>query len=126
MPKMITVKKAFTFNYPHPGNDPEKGRVPRVRVFTPGVYEIDDEMAEHPWIAKHYADGHIETPQEEEARVAAVKAASEKAAADNAVILAAANAAVARATNLSTDEILGNAEEIEAELNTPVSKLNRR
>lgn len=67
--KKIKVIKQFVFNAPkdaRPLNTydllsaRETGAGVTARVFEVGVHEIDDETANHPWIAAG-ADGHIES-----------------------------------------------------------------
>jgi len=52
--KKIEVLKTFTFTT---GSAP----TPREIVFEPGVYEVDDAIANHPWI-KSGADGKVKLP----------------------------------------------------------------
>jgi hypothetical protein len=118
----IRVLKPFVFSTPVP--DGING--PAVeQVFSKGDHEISDEMWNHPWIRKTLAEGRIESPKQTLARAAKeLEAATEsKKVADEAT--AQANAAFAR---LQAAIPANNAskEEIEKELNTPVSQLRKK
>lgn len=84
MPK-IRVLKPFVFS-----RAPAEGqKLPVEQRFEVGVHDIDDEMAAHPWIARHHADGCIETAEQARANAEAAAAAAKKAA-DEAAAAAAA------------------------------------
>jgi hypothetical protein len=119
---MPTIRVKKTFVYSRPPKEGEKLAVER--TFLPGEHEIDDEMAAHPWIAEHFADGHIESPAEAKARAEAAEAAATVAAAEAAQVQALADAAVARMAVGRGEE--ASKDDIEKELNTPVSKLRKR
>jgi hypothetical protein len=117
MPETIRVLKPFMFS--HPATKGQK--LTTETRFSVGEHEIEDEIANHPWI-RSGADGRIESPAQAAARAAEEeqKAKEAKAEADN------ANAqALAAAERLKRAEprTAGTAEELEAELNTPVSVL---
>ena len=67
MPKTIKVLKHFVFSRANG----EAVQLPA------GEHEVDDEIANHPYVARDFADGHVE----DTAGIAAAKAAA-KAAAD--------------------------------------------
>jgi hypothetical protein len=117
---IIRVKKTFVYSRP-----PKEGeKLAAEKTFHPGEHEVDEEMASHPWIREHYADGCIESPAEAAARAAETKAAAEKAAIEAAQVQALADAALARMATGAAGTT-ATKEEIEAELNTPVAKLRR-
>jgi len=117
---IIRVLRPFVFTYPLTAGE----RLNRERVFGVGEHEVDDAVASHPWI-KAYADGRIESPQQEAARL--------KAAADNAAELARIAEQSRVASEAAFARLVGNApaakmtaEEMEAALNTPVDQLRAK
>lgn len=120
MPK-ITVLKPFGFS-----RKPKDGQgLPLEQTFRPGDHEIDDEMAAHPWIANHFADGCIETPEATAARtkLAADKAAQAATDAEQARIVA--EAAFARLNVVHARGTL-DSEEAAKDLETPVGTLTAK
>lgn len=117
---IIRVKKQFI--YSRPKLQDEKLAVEQ--VFKPGEHEISEAMADHPWIRDHFADGCIESPAEAAARAEAAKVAAEKAEEEAKQVQALADASFAR-LQVNAENNAGTPEEIERELNTPVSKLRR-
>lgn len=118
----IRVLKPFVFSTPVPNgvNGPAVEK-----VFVKGDHEISNEMWEHPWIRDTLAEGKIESPKQTLARAAKeLETAQEsKKVADTAT--AQANAAFAR-LQAAIPENRASKEEIERELNTPVSQLRKK
>ena len=105
----------------------QPGAVPQLpieRVFAPGDHEVDEDVANHPYI-KALADGKIESPAAAKARVEKEAADAEKAEADAAAGKAQAEAALARFTKKAAESSEAGADAIEKELNTPVGQLRR-
>lgn len=119
MPK-IRVLKSFVFSHPQRADE----KLTTETLFRVGEYEITDAVANHPWI-KAGADGKIESAAQavERTKAEAAKAEASKAEADAAN--AAATAAVAR-LKAAEPGATGTAEEIAAELNTPIDVLKQR
>lgn len=116
MPK-INVLKPFKFTSPAHGQ-----ALPKEHHFSKGEHEVSDEVANHPWIARDFADGHIETPQ-----AAAARTTAEAEAAD--VAHRAAMAAQARAQGamdrLNLAHVTGDKEKVAglSSLDTPVNQM---
>ena len=93
--------------------------------FTPGLHEVDDDIANHPYIAIHFADGKIESPAQTKERLetaAKIKAESDARAA---VHTERASKAYARVVSVASDGA-ESAADIEAALHTPVGELQRQ
>jgi hypothetical protein len=117
----LRVLKPFVFT--HPAD--EHTRITAETRFTPGIHRVVPEIANHPWI-KAGADGRIESAAkrtERERQEAERKAAVD---ADNAIETAKAEAAVGRIAAAEATSRSASKEEIEKELNTPVSELRKR
>lgn len=119
MPKTIRVVKPFVFSYPLESDK----KIHREKHLAAGEQEIDDEMAAHPWIEKHFADGCIETPAAALARTQAAKVAADKATEDNQRILAEAQAAFDRAVTQSRAVMTPSDVALHKALNTPINEL---
>lgn len=117
----IRVLRPFLFSYPLK----EGQRFAKERHLVPGDQEIDDEIASHPWIKDHFADGCIETPEQAQQRLADAKAIARKAEDDAKLHLAQAEAALKRAEATSPDA-KGEEEKIKKALNTPVNALQNQ
>lgn len=117
MAHKIRVLKTFRFSHNKDG-----GRLPKEDIFTPGEHEIDDHMANHPWIKDHFADGHIERPELAVKRLEAEKKAAEFKAQEAAFALSTAEKAMARLVSSQPNLVLDK-DAIERELNTPVNVL---
>jgi hypothetical protein len=129
----MTVKtillKPFTFSYPL-GNNPN-ARLTKEKKFEPEKdsqgrwkpteIELDDDIAKHPWIKEHYADGAIERPEVTAARAEAEQKKLEKQQEDNAIQLGKAQQALARSTVSRPIDMTDEA--VQRELNTPVNVL---
>lgn len=118
--KVIRVLKPFMFTFPAKATE----KLTTERLFTIGDHEIDDEIANHPWI-KAGADGKIESVAQARARHAKALAAVLSAEEEARVAADSANAAMARIQS-SQPENKASAEEIERELNTPVHEIKKR
>jgi len=118
----IKVIKPFVFSSLPNGDE---GKLAVQVPFAVGEYEISDDMANHPWIRVHLADGCIEDPKvtlrnaEESAKQA------EAALAQARKITEQAAAAFARATAGSKGAAT-SAADIQKELNTPASQLKTK
>lgn len=130
MPHVI-VLRPFVFTYPAKDKRQKLAtelkitpdRDPITKDWAPTERELSDEIADHPWIREHHADGCIEHPEKTKARmdeVAEKRAAETKAAAK---IIADAEAALARAGRgaAAVKPILEG--DLERELDTPVNEL---
>lgn len=117
MSQTIRVLKPLMFS--HPARNGQK--LTTETRFSVGEHVVDDDIAEHPWIASG-ADGRIETPAQALARLAEAeqKAKEQKAEDDN--VTAQAQAAAERLKR-AEPRATGTAAELEVELNTPVSVL---
>jgi hypothetical protein len=118
----IRVLKPFVFSTPVP----QGVNGPAIeKVYLKGDHEISEEMWNHPWIKGTLAEGRIESPKQTLARAQKeLESAKEsKKVADEAT--AQANAAFAR-LQAAVPGNLASKEEIEKELNTPVSQLRRK
>lgn len=91
--------------------------------FIPTEIELPDDVANHPWIQKSNADGCLESEEQTEARIKAEQTAQAKLSAENALALANANAAMARARGAQEKVVEVNEAALQKELNTPVSQL---
>jgi hypothetical protein len=104
MSRVITVLKPFTFSRPlpkpsnvevrdgelHVRHNGQRPKLPRELRFMPdtdghGNYiaterEVDDDIADHPWIKEHFADGCIEDPALAAERSKRAKAEADAAA----------------------------------------------
>lgn len=120
MPK-INVLKPFGFS-----RKPKDGQgLPLEQVFRVGEHEVDDEMAAHPWIAKHFADGCIETPEAAAARTKLIADKAEQAAADAEQARIVAEAAFARLNVVHARGTL-DSEEAAKDLATPIGELTAK
>jgi hypothetical protein len=151
--KELRVLKPFMFTHaPSSGEQ----RLSEETRFVPGIYQVEDHIANHPWI-RAGADGKIESAAQAAVRVVEEAERQKAADADRAEATAAAEAAVARLAQAetrrvteakdSTDELntsvenlknrpkgselavagrVGTPEEITKELNTPVSVLRKK
>lgn len=118
--KTINVLKQFTFSVRPPAG---RNGAATERVFLPGEHEIDDDVAAHPFISEHYADGCIERPEQAAKRAEAAAVKAEQTAAEAKRVNQLAEAAVARLTANAATTTKASKEEIERELNTPVNLL---
>jgi hypothetical protein len=119
MPK-IHVLKPFVFS----SLPPNGSKLPVERHFAKGVKDIDEAMANHPWIRDEYADGHIERPEQARARLRAAAIAAKQAADEAAQVNRLAEEAIAR--TVAQSGTTASNEEIERELNTPANELQRQ
>jgi hypothetical protein len=94
----INVLKPFVFSLPG-----TNGKMAREHKFSVGEHEVSDEVANHPWIAESFADGHIETPKARAERTARAAAAADAAAKAAAKAKAAAEASVKRLEAANTN-----------------------
>jgi hypothetical protein len=127
MSKTVTLLKPFRFSPPL-----GESRLTKEVPFTPNKdsngnwipTEIDlpDDIAEHSWIKNDYADGAIERPEQTAKRAEVVAVALKKQQDDNAIQLAKAEQAMARA-GASRKPIDTNDDEVQRQLNTPVNEL---
>jgi hypothetical protein len=111
----IHVLKSFRFTEKTPTAYKE-------HLFTVGDHEISDEMAAHPFIARDFADGHIERP---EATLERLKAAEEKAAREALIAKQAkdrADASMARLQNNAT--VQAQSKELSTPLSAPAPALD--
>lgn len=122
MSKKIRILKAFVFSRPQ---SPDQ-RIPLEKSYPVGDIEIDDEMAEHPWIKVHLADGKIESDEQAAARLALEKERAKAKAEEDEKQRIASEAALARTVKQIAANNQTSAEVVEKELNTPVSKLRQR
>lgn len=118
----IRVTRPFTFSYPLGRGE----KVAREKLFPIGDHEVDDEIAKHPWIARDFADGCIETPAQAQERAQAAAIVASKAQDDADYWKAHAEAAMRRAESLSLVQTHGDAAALERELNTPINQLGAR
>lgn len=119
---IIRVLKPFVFSTPVP----EGVNGPAVeKVFTKGDHEISDEMWNHPWINKTLAEGKIESPAQTLARAKKELETSQESQKTADAATAQANAAFAR-LKAALPGTTASAEEIQKELNTPVSQLRKK
>lgn len=117
----LRVLKPFMFTHP----PDEHTRVTAESRFLPGIHDVPESVANHPWI-KAGADGKIESEAQAKAREAAEAVRAEEAAVDDAVVTAKAQAAIGRVAAAEAVNSKATREEIERELNTPVSELKKR
>lgn len=117
----IRVLKPFMFT--HPAVEAE--RLTTETRFVPGIYEVSEAIANHPWI-RAGADGKIESEAQREVREAEEKIRRNLAAEDDARATANAEAAIGRIAAAEATVSKASKEEIEAELNTPVSSLRKK
>lgn len=117
----IRVIRPFTFSYPLG----EGQKVHTEKFFPVGDHDVDDVIANHPWIVKHFADGCIETPEQARKRAAEASAIASRAEEDARYWTAHAEAAVKRAEAMAPQNA-GDAKALEAELNTPINQLGVR
>lgn len=115
----IRVIRPFTFSYPLGTSE----KVARERHFPIGEHEIEESVADHPFIAKHFADGCIETPEQARKRAEEAATVAKKAQDDADYWKAHAEAAFKRAEALSIVQTNGDPKALERELNTPVNQL---
>lgn len=116
----INVLKPFMFSHP-----PAYGeRLTTETRFSVGEHEVDESVANHPWI-RAGADGKVETAAQAKVRAdkAAKKAEQDRIDAD--IALAAADAAVNR-LRAGEPTRTASREEIDAELNTPIDQLRAK
>ena len=92
--------------------------------FTPGLHEVDDDVAAHPYISKLFADGRIESPAETKERLEKAAAIKSESDAKAAVQADRAAKAYARIVAVASDG-KESAQEVERALNTPVGQLKR-
>lgn len=118
MPRKINVLKRFTFSYP-PHPDHKLHREKQIEV---GEQEIDEVMANHPWIREHYADGCIERPEAAVARADAAKATADKTAAEAKAAIEEAERAYNRTVAMAAS-VAVSPEQLEKDLNTPINRL---
>lgn len=131
MPKTVTLLRPFVFSSPPKD---EHHKLPREQWFkpqkdaatgdwVPTPVELPDDVANHPFIAEHYADGCIERPEITAERVAALQAKRQQEDEVNARELRKAEEALKRASG--THEVhKAIDEDVERQLNTPVNQLN--
>ena len=117
----INVLRPFVFTWPQGPTE----REPREKLFTVGEHEIDEVMAAHPWIVKHFAEGRIERPEQRAERLKAKAAKIAAVAEQDAREREASEAALRRAIGGIVATSKASKEEIERELNTPISQLRR-
>lgn len=120
MKATINVLSAFVFSHLKPGSL----RATEIR-FTPGLHEVDDVVANHPYIAVQFADGHVESPAQTRERLR--KAVEIKDASDASAKVQSERAATAYARILAADPAAKeSAEQIERALHTPVGQLRTK
>jgi hypothetical protein len=117
---IINVLKQFTFSVRPPSG---RNGAAVEKVFHKGEHEIPEEMAAHPFISEHFADGCIERPEQAKARAEAAAVKAQQTAEEAARVNRLAEAAVARLTAQAATTTKASKEEIERELNTPVNLL---
>ncbi len=123
MPK-INVLKPFTFTPPVLEREGMVG-LPQEIKFNIGEHEVDDVIADHPWIAKHFADGHIESPAQARLRLEAVAKKAREDAVNAELAIAMAEQATTRVTGAA--QAAATDSKISAEdLHRPVSELRQR
>lgn len=76
--RRIHVLKAFVFSLPGKAREGLTNLLPRERKFVAGYHDVGPEVYEHPHIARDFADGHIESPQQEAKRLADEQAELQK------------------------------------------------
>jgi hypothetical protein len=119
MPK-IRVTRPFILSMP----SPDEGRIPIEIPFTVGEHDIEQKIADHPYI-KSFADGRIETPEQAKIRAAAVIKAAEDAKAEAAQVQAQADAALKR-LEVNSPKAAKAANLAAESLDTPVNKLRAK
>lgn len=117
----IRVLKPFMFTH----SAIESERLTTETRFVPGIYDVSEDIANHPWI-KAGADGKIESETQRQVREVEEKARRELVAEDDARATANAEAAIARIAAAEATVSTATKEEIEAELNTPVNALRKK
>jgi len=117
----LRVLKPFVFT--HPAD--EHTRVASESRFVPGIHEVPESVANHPWIQAG-ADGKIESAAQAAAREANEAARQKIADEDRARETAAAEAAVGRLARAEATTGTASAAEIEKQLNTPVNELKKQ
>jgi hypothetical protein len=122
-PKKTKLRVLKPFVFTHPAE--EHTRITSETRFFPGVHEVPDEVANHPWI-RAGADGKIESAKQREAREAEEQTRREAAMVDDAEVTARAQAAVGRIAAAEATTGKASKEEIEKELNTPVADLKKK
>jgi hypothetical protein len=116
MPR-IRVLKPFVFS-----RLPAGDKLATEKHYPVGEHDIDEEMADHPWIRDHHADGRIESPAQTALRLEHHAVNLQQAAESAALASAEAQAAFARLT-AAQPGAKASAEEIQKQLNTPVNIL---
>jgi hypothetical protein len=99
-----------------PQKDPDTG------AYIPTEIEMEDEIAEHPWIREHFADGCLESPERTQQRLAVAQAKKDKANKDAAKIKKQSEEAFRRATGGAEVKKTSD-QELQKALNTPVNEL---
>jgi hypothetical protein len=130
MPQKIMVVKPFVYTLP-PRHKREKlatevkftpTRDPVTKDWAPTEIEIDDEMANHDWIKRDFADGCIERPEVTKARIAALEEKHKKDVEEAQVVIKQAEAALARAGSRTKTDA-EHKSDLERDLNTPINQL---
>jgi hypothetical protein len=114
----VNITKPFVFSRPAKAGE----KLPQEVRFRPGEQDIPDDIAAHPWIAKHFADGCIERPEQAKQRAADARAKAKKQREDADRALAQAEQAFARSQG-NAAVVQAGAKATDKELNTPVNQL---